>query len=130
MPEGSISVPIRSRRSEMGRPMPVHFSKKAWWNFARDRRRRYLDELPEPPTNDQATRIDSMVRLEWNALRAEAQQTVLGDREGREHRRLLDRLLGDHRRSLAPPKVRPPSPAEHLAARIAGRTAADILAGR
>jgi hypothetical protein len=48
-----------------------------------------------------------MIRIEWSALKAEAEGTLQADRESREHRRLLDRLLADHQRSLA---AAPPSP--------------------
>jgi hypothetical protein len=124
-------VPRSSRKTEIGLSIPGRsFSKRAWWNFSRDRRRKYLAQLAGKLTDRQSQRIETMVRLEWSALRAEAEGSVKADREAREHRRLLDRLLADHERSLVPPKVRPPSPAEHLAARTAGRTAADILAGR
>jgi len=111
--------------------MPRRFSKPAWHRFNRDRRRRYLaDLLGSPPNNEQAARIESLVRIEWSALRAEAEGTLAADREAREHRRLLDRLLGDWKRTLATLPVKPLSPAVHLANRAAGRTAADILAGR
>jgi hypothetical protein len=40
-------------------------------------------------------------------LKAEAEGTLQGNRESREHRRLLDRLLADHRRSLVRPQAAP-----------------------
>jgi hypothetical protein len=83
--------------------MPRVFSKPAWYRFSRERRRRYLDEFASPPTNEQAARIDALVRLEWSALKAEAENTLQGDREAREHRRLLDRMLADFERSLVAP---------------------------
>ena len=97
-----------SRRQEMGgRLIPRSFSKQAWHRFDQDRRRRYLERLGGLPSDAQAARIDTLVRLEWSALRAEAAGTLQGDREAREHRRLLDRLLGDLERSLAKPMVEP-----------------------
>src|SRR5215472_795537 len=101
MTEPHAAAQNLTRRREMGRLMPRRFSKTAWWRFSRDRRRRYLDKLPAPPSNEQATRIDSLVRLEWNALKAEAEDSIAANREGREHRRLLDRMLADFERSIA-----------------------------
>ena len=90
-----------SRRQEMGgRLIPRSFSKQAWHRFDQDRRRRYLERLGGLPSDVQAARIDTLVRLEWSALRAEAEGTLRADREAREHRRLLDKLLGDFERSL------------------------------
>ena len=43
-----------------------------------------------------------MLQLEWAAIVAEHQGDLVGFREMREHRRLLDRLLGDFERSLFP----------------------------
>jgi hypothetical protein len=130
MAESHATVQIQTRRAEMGRPMPRRFSKTAWWRFARDRRRRYLLELPGPPTNEQAARIESLVHLEWSSLKCAAEGGLVGLREMREHRRLFERLLADHVRSLAPQRARKSKPAEHLAQRTAGRTTADILAGQ
>jgi len=96
-----------TRRHEPGRLTPRALSRPAWQRFDRDRRRRYLAELPGPPTNEQSTRIESLIRCEWFALKAEVEGTLRGDREAREHRRLLDRLLGDFERSLAKPMVEP-----------------------
>ena len=47
-----------------------------------------------------------MVRLEWSAYKAEAEGTLRGDREGREHRRLLDRIMADFEASLPKPAAR------------------------
>jgi hypothetical protein len=58
-------------------------------------------QIPGEPTAQQVIRIQSIARLLWATKRAEAERTIPGDRESREHRRLLDRLLGDHQRSLA-----------------------------
>jgi hypothetical protein len=112
-------------RNEIGRPMPRRFSRPARIRFERDRRRRYLAELPcGPPTNQQAARIESLIRCEWFALKAEAEGTLQGDREAREHRRLLDRLLVDFERGLAPSAPPQKTLAEHLAAKQAAREAA------
>jgi hypothetical protein len=84
------------RRTELGRYMPVSFSKKSWWRFYLERRRGYLAELPGPPTNQQAARIENMIREEWSALKADAEGTSESAKNAREHRRLFDRLLSDH----------------------------------
>jgi hypothetical protein len=91
----------RSRKSEMGRSMPRRFSKSAWWRFARDRRRRYLAQIGDRPTDAQASLIDTLVQLEWSALAAENQGGLQAFRESREHRRLLARLTADFERSMA-----------------------------
>jgi hypothetical protein len=101
-----------TRRQETGRLMPRVFSKPAWYRFSRDRRRQYLAQLAGPPSNEQAARVDTLVRLEWSALRAEAEGTLIGDREGREHRRLFDRLLADFERSLTPKSPAKPARAK------------------
>lgn len=110
-----IVARAKPSRNELGRPMPVRFSKTAWWRFARDRRRRYLAEISGPPTNEQAAKIDGLIRQEWFSLKAEAEGTTRGDREPREHRRLFDRFLSDFKRSVSvKPPARPASLAEHL----------------
>jgi hypothetical protein len=86
---------------ELGLPMPRSFSRTAYWRFARDRRRRLLELLPGPPTNQQAAHITSLCKLEWHALASEAQGGLVGFREAREHRRLYERLLSDFERSAA-----------------------------
>jgi hypothetical protein len=97
----TATVQISTKRREMGMVTPRRFSKRAWHRFSREKRRAYLAQIGEPPTNAQASRIETMVRLEWSALRAEHEGTLQADREAREHRRLLDRLLADHERSVA-----------------------------
>ena len=120
---------IRTRTRELGGALPRRFSQTAWWRFSRKRRREYLAELAAPLSAEQAARIESLVRLEWNALRNESEALTLqgreareAAREAREHRRLLAKLLGDHQRSLIPkpaPRAKPPSLAEHLRRREA-----------
>jgi hypothetical protein len=89
-------------REWVRRPMPRAFTKTAWRRFNRDRRRAYLADLPALPTIEQLARIESLVRHEWHALRAEAVGTLAADTSAREHRRLLNRLLADHTRALQP----------------------------
>jgi hypothetical protein len=107
---------FQSRRSEMGSPMPRRFSKTAWWRFARDRRRRYLAQLSGPPSHGQAAMVETLVRLEWAALKHEADGSLAADRVALDSRRLYQRVLADFERSLpkSPPPARPPSLAEHL----------------
>lgn len=91
--------------------------------FFRDRRSRYLARLTAPATDRQLSQIDAMTRLEWQALRAEAQSTLQADREAREFRRLLDRMLADFERALAAPAAKPlgPTLAEAMAEAIERR---------
>jgi hypothetical protein len=112
-------------RELAGRWTPRVFSKTAWYRFSRDRRRRYVSRIPDTPTDAQAALIQSLIRLEWSALKAEAADTLLGDREGREHRRLYQKFLVDFEKSLAKPAVaeRAPTLGEHLAHRAAEREA-------
>ena len=83
--------------------MPQVFTRTSWRRFSRDRHRAYLADLSAPPTTEQVARIDSLVRHEWAALKAEAIGTLAADREAREHRRLFNRLLADHAEALRPP---------------------------
>jgi hypothetical protein len=108
MSERDATQRISTHRRETGRLTPRRFSRPAWYRFSRERRRRYLDQIALPPTDAQAARIETMVRLEWAALKAEAEGSLQGDREAREHRRLYDRLLGDHQRSVAARAEKPP----------------------
>jgi hypothetical protein len=114
-----------TRRRETGRLMPRVFSRPAWYRFSRDRRRQYLAQLAARPSNEQAARIDTLVRLEWSALRAESQNTLVGDREGREHRRLFDRLLADFERSLPKPAPKQSPSLADIISRIAATGAAE-----
>ena len=103
------------------RPMPRQFSKWAWYRFARDRRRRYLDRLTGPLSNEQDARIEAMARLEWAALKANDEGSIRSDQQAREHWRLLDRLMKDFERELAEPAApaSPPNYAEVVSARQA-----------
>lgn len=116
-----------SRRNPLGRYTPQSLSKPSQYRFVRDRRAGYLARIGGPPSDAQSATIELLISLEWAALVAENEGGLIGFREAREHRRLLLRILADFERSLTPRKA---SPAEHLAQRTAGRTTADILAGR
>lgn len=106
---------IRTRRAELGRPTPRRFTHTSWLRFARDRRRRYLGSIPGTATDRQIAQIEAMVRLEWQAHKAEADGSLQADREAREFRRLLDRLLADFSRTVpAPGAERVPTLAEVL----------------
>ena len=105
--------PLSPYRREVGQYLPRRFTDLTRDRFLRDRCLRYTREISGLPNYEQAVRIDSMARLEFAALRAESAGTMQGDREAREHRRLLDRLLADHRRSVAasqPEKPKKPIP--------------------
>ena len=101
---GSLAIaPSRTitRRSPLGRYNPKAFGAPSRWRFRRDRRTSYLARLPGPPDDWAGATIESLIALEWSALKAEAENTLAGDREGREHRRLYQRLLDDFERGLA-----------------------------
>ncbi|MGH7054940.1 MAG: hypothetical protein ACREE4_22490 [Stellaceae bacterium] len=61
--------------------------------------------LPGVPSAREAGRVDAMVTFEWQALKAEALGTIRSDREAREFRRLLDRLLRDFELSVGAPRL-------------------------
>jgi hypothetical protein len=65
------------------RRIAIRVSLKRARAHKRDRRRRYLALLAGQPTNEAAARIDALVRLEWAALKCEAEGTLLADREAR-----------------------------------------------
>jgi len=87
---------------------PRSFSQQARYRFNRDRRRKYLRRIDGIPTDRQVSLIDSMIRLEWASLVAEAEGGLAGLREAREHRRLKERLTDDFEASLVPQPA--PSP--------------------
>jgi hypothetical protein len=89
-----------------GRTTPRVFSKPAWYRFSRGRRARYVSRIIGTPSDSQAALVQTLIRLEWSALRAEDAGTLMGDREGREHRRLFQRLLDDFERGLAKPAAK------------------------
>jgi hypothetical protein len=103
-------------RSELGRYVPRRFNPLTRERFLRDRRRRYLARVPaNAPTDAQASLIQTLATLEWAALSAEHEGGLQALREAREHRRLLQRLLGDFERSLVVKPPPPPSLAEVIA---------------
>jgi hypothetical protein len=100
----------------LGRFTPRRFTPSARWRFGRARRAEYLGRLAGEPTPWQAATIDGLMRLEWEALAAEAEGGLTAYREGRELRRMFQRLLADFERSIPPPAAeRPLSAAEALA---------------
>jgi hypothetical protein len=97
-------------RQELGRYVPRQFNPLTRERFLRDRRRRHLARVPTAsPSDEQAATIQSLASLEWAALASEADGSLQGLREAREHRRLFQRLLGDFERSLAVPPPRGPT---------------------
>jgi hypothetical protein len=111
----------------LGRPTPRSFSIHAARRFAAERRVRYAARIAGPPTDTQAALIQSMIAMEWTAIRNEAAGTLASDKVAVNARRLFQRLLGEFERSLkSVPAERPPTLAEHLgklAARREGTTA-------
>jgi len=99
--------------------VPRQFNPVTRERFLRDRRQKYLSRISSQPTDAQIAMVQSMARLEWAALCAEQEDSLHSLREGREHRRLLLKVLEDFRRSLEPkPPTRRPS-----------RSLGDIVAG-
>lgn len=103
-------------RDPLARYRPRSFGQPSRWRFVRDRRALYLGRIPAAPTDAQKALIDSLIELEWGALRAEAEGGLVAYREGRELRRTYLRALGDFERSLTSQPSPPPTPAEALAA--------------
>ena len=95
-------VPGRPR-SRLTGINPRHFSKPAWYRFSRDRRARYVSRISGELTDVQAALVENMIWLEWAALQVEVEGGLVGLREGREHRRLFQRLLADFEATLRPP---------------------------
>jgi len=95
-------VPGRPR-SRLTGINPRNFTKTSWWRFARDRRARYVSRIAGALTDVQAALVENMISLEWAALLTEAKGGLVGLREGREHRRLYQKLLDDFEATLQPP---------------------------
>jgi hypothetical protein len=95
-------------RSKLTGINPRNFSRTSWWRFARDRRSRYLERIDGVPSAFQSNLIENCISLEWAALQVEATGGLVALREGREHRRLFQRLLDDFEATLAPPPERSP----------------------
>jgi hypothetical protein len=100
---GMTQVAASRRNSTLGRYTPRRFNPVTRERFIRDRRFRYLAQLPDPPSDREASRIEAMVRLEWSACKAEADGSLTALREAREFRRLLERLRDDWERALTKP---------------------------
>lgn len=100
-----------SRRDPLARYRPRSFGQPSRWRFVRDRRALYLDRLAGSPSEAQKALIESLVELEWSALRAEAEGGMVAFREGRELRRLFLRALADFERSIPPPAAESPGAA-------------------
>jgi hypothetical protein len=111
---------MKTQGRSLGRSTPRVFTKTAWWRFAAERRQRYLARNPGVPTDAQAALVQSLIHLEWSALKAEDAGTMLGDREGREHRRLFQKFSVDLDKSIAAQpedKPTPPTLADYLRAK-------------
>ena len=58
-----------TRRNPLARYTPKSLSADSRWRFIRDRRARYLADIPGGVASDaQAARIERMIKLEWAAL--------------------------------------------------------------
>jgi hypothetical protein len=110
---------ILTQSRSLGRSTPRRFSKTAWWRFAAERRARYVARIAGEPTDTQSALVQTLVALEWSALKHEAVGTLAADKVALDARRLFGRFLQDFERSLVKPTAsqRAPSLAEVLAAR-------------
>jgi hypothetical protein len=120
MTEPIAAARILTQGRELGgRSTPRAFSRPAWYRFSRDRRRRYVSRIAGEPTDTQSALVQTLVALEWSALKHEAAGTLAADKVALDARRLFGRFLGDFERSLVKPTAsqRAPSLAEVLAAR-------------
>jgi len=89
--------------------------------FLRQRRQLYLARVSGRPSTAQVAMVLTLARLEWSALVAEHENTLQGDREGREHRRLLLRLLAEFEETLTkPPVPEKPSGVDAVLAEMTG----------
>jgi hypothetical protein len=82
--------------------LPRQFNGLTQRRYLKARRLYYLGRIHGEPTEAQVAMARSMAAFEWAALAAERQNTLQSLREGREHRRLLLRVLDDFERSLMP----------------------------
>jgi len=108
MPQGGVARQRVTLRQETGTYVPRQYSTTARYRFLRDRRRHHLSRVPAAPSPSQTALALSLARLEWGALKAESMDTLQGDREGREFRRLFQRLLGEFEETLPKPVSEPP----------------------
>jgi hypothetical protein len=115
---------LSTQTRETGRYLPRRFNPVTRERFLRDRRRRILRRIAGRPSDEQSALAQTVARLEWAALAAEAEGGLHALREAREHRRLLQKLLVDFERTLrvvAAPST--PSLAEYLATKTEGAAA-------
>jgi hypothetical protein len=91
-----------SFRRETGGYVPRQFNPVTRERFLRDRRQKHLSRCSGKPTDAQIAMVQSLAILEWGALSAERQDTLISMREAREFRRLHLRVVADFERSLRP----------------------------
>ena len=89
-----------SPRDPLARYRPRTFGKASRWRFVRDRRTLYLGRVEGGPSESQKALIETLIELEWSALKAEAEGGMVAFREGRELRRLYLRALADFERTV------------------------------
>jgi hypothetical protein len=93
-----------------GSYVPPRFNPRTRGRFLRDRRKTYLSRIEGVPSDAQLAMVQSMARLEWFALAAECGDDLVSTREGREHRRLLLKVIIDFERSLKMKEALVPRP--------------------
>src|SRR5690242_20572718 len=96
-----------SFRRETGGYVPRQFNPVTRERFLRDRRQKHLSRTIGAPTEAQIAMVQSLATLEWAALAAEREGTLMALRDAREHRRLHLRVLADFEQSLVEPEPRP-----------------------
>jgi len=72
-----------SLRQETGSYVPRQYNSKSRERFLRNRRQTYLARVSGRPSTAQVAMVLTLARLDWNALKAEHENTLQGDREGR-----------------------------------------------
>jgi hypothetical protein len=115
---GSDYVPAMTQAAFSQRnSTPRRFNALTKSRFLPGRERLYRARIEGEPTDRQTALIQTLARLEWAALKAEAEGTLVGYREAREHRRLFQRLLDDFEATLPGAPAVKSRLTQHLAAR-------------
>ena len=85
---------------------PRQFNLLTQRRYLKARRLYYLGRIQGEPTEAQIVMTRSLAAFEWAALAAERENTLRSLREGREHRRLMLKILTDFEATLQPPPLR------------------------
>jgi hypothetical protein len=90
-----------TRRDPLARYRPRSFGEQSRWRFRRDRQALYLSQVRGAPTSQQKALIESLISLEFNALKAEASDDAMVTyREARQLRIEFVRVLSAFEKTL------------------------------